>query len=496
MSATTADFVEVHKEFVLPVSTQPWALGYISLVVGGMNFGSAGDAFRIDDFQAWAEVADPRTLYLRDARMQEVSAYPLVLEDPASPFGTGGSSAAVLRFLAGTPAAEGSVLVERRNKGAGLDPALDLQGRLINLGAGLLATTADQLKPRIQGAIATGAVFQLLQEWTGSSGSIRIYGNFLGRFYLTSNARLDTGGLWNRDDPAMRSTRFSTDAFFASRLVMAQSEVAVGNPFNEGQWTTFCEIQGAEPTTVANPKFEPIIELKDAGGNRRVLVDHLGLPAGRIVRIAQNWMQDVAADPEGWFKTTGGGGAVNYQQDTAVLASYCVEVQTLTAGDFARSATTNKVAFPNAAKVHVLEWEAYFNQNATDTGMQILMGFISLIAPLSQAVFAKISGSNFWQINHRNNAGPPTTVALGSSPANGTRDRFRIEIHGSSMPGGARVLWYLNGVLVHEATTNLPDNTMGFTFQADRIAGGPSTTELRIGPVYYTTNRVQSDDAL
>jgi hypothetical protein len=245
MSATTADFVEVHKEFVLPVSTQPWALGYISLVVGGMNFGSAGDAFRIDDFQAWAEVADPRTLYLRDARMQEVSAYPLVLEDPASPFGTGGSSAAVLRYLATAPAGEGTLFVERRNKGAGLDPAIDFRGRLLGLGQGLVANETDALKSRITSpyGVVAGIDYTLLWESGPISGTVsvlRIYVASSGHLWITVNARWGspTANSWNKDASTAKALALQFgDSSLPTSSVSALLNVLARDPALTSAWT-------------------------------------------------------------------------------------------------------------------------------------------------------------------------------------------------------------------------------------------------------------------
>jgi hypothetical protein len=84
-SSVTGGYV-LHEALIEVPSGTDLALSRVSLHVNAMNVGSTGDALRVDDFQVWLETTDvTKRNQEKSERMSEVSAYPLVLDDPVDP---------------------------------------------------------------------------------------------------------------------------------------------------------------------------------------------------------------------------------------------------------------------------------------------------------------------------------------------------------------------------------------------------------------------------
>jgi len=134
-------------------------------------------------------------------------------------------------FDASTPASEGTLSIKQGNPSL-KPPALELLGRLLNLGGGLAGSLADGIKARIQADAASGVTeyTPMYEIDVSGQGSVRIYARDDGSFVITVNARWD-GSLWNQD-VAADSARFDVKTSGAELL----HKTSAAN-WADGSWT-------------------------------------------------------------------------------------------------------------------------------------------------------------------------------------------------------------------------------------------------------------------
>jgi hypothetical protein len=166
----------------------------------------------IDNIDVLVEPADPTYPYPFDLTFRRALAgTALSLSDKTTNFA---GLAAGLRFDQSTPSGEGRVLVEPYNS-ANLPPALQLLGRIYKLGAGLLNTDANSLKPRISWDNGESVQRTLLWEAAGDAAGIpalRQYVSSGGYAELTANAMFD-GTNWVKDQNGQEAFKFSLSKF-------------------------------------------------------------------------------------------------------------------------------------------------------------------------------------------------------------------------------------------------------------------------------------------
>ncbi len=124
---------------------------------------------------------------------------------------------------------------------------------------------------------------------SGSLPGFRIYSTPVGAFFITLNASFN-GTTWSKD----------TNGYIAVLLSISggASNGAFGlyGRVSDTAWTTWTEIAEfsvPQITTGSNQKFDPILALFDAAGNRRIAFDHLGL-AGKQV---SEWHEEFTYEP-------------------------------------------------------------------------------------------------------------------------------------------------------------------------------------------------------
>lgn len=162
----------------------------------GAIFAANGDALLLDDVQVWLEAPsdDPTQwpIWTSGITIGKQNQSTLGLADLA----------AHLDFDRTTPATEGSLIVERRDRldDTLLPPALALMGRLfLGQAASLLPTDAVALLARISAPVSTAAGVERTLLWESSSlVPLRMYGTATGGFEFTNNARWD-GTRWTKD---------------------------------------------------------------------------------------------------------------------------------------------------------------------------------------------------------------------------------------------------------------------------------------------------------
>lgn len=234
LSTTDGAYRTVDQTIAVPSGKR--FLKTVALEVAAVTSGSTGVALLVDNLQVYVETPTGQTPAVDTMRLQARTMDAIVLEDPATY--ALGALAALLRFDKSTPSGEGQVVLERKDQvSASLPPALQLFGRILSLGANLIGSEANALKPRVDAPVATGANINYTLLWqsvpSGLKG-IRIYAGDLDNatvtqpgILITVNASFD-GTNWNKDVNATESMAVylnalssSTDGFF--RLLVQSS---------------------------------------------------------------------------------------------------------------------------------------------------------------------------------------------------------------------------------------------------------------------------------
>jgi len=194
---------------------------------------SVGTFAYIDSIEINVESADPQLPYPFDQRFRQrvgASSIQLIGED-----GNFSDISADISFNPEIPSGEGSISVSSVNPSS-LPPALELAGRMIELGSQLLATGANALKARISAEQADSGVSTYTLMWetfkSGVQGS-RTYVKHDGTLINTGNARWN-GTNWVKDVNTVEAsmTEFGTDGTWSIFVQGAGIDV-----WADGAWT-------------------------------------------------------------------------------------------------------------------------------------------------------------------------------------------------------------------------------------------------------------------
>lgn len=486
-------YSSLDRLIVVPSATT--ILHEVEILLTGVSFASAASALRFDAVQVWSEVPNARSLYAQEnrAKSQEITDL-LVLAD-ADIATTAG---AALRHDSASPSGEGSVKLLRRDLDSALvHPALDLKGRLIGVGDSMIATIANAEKPRIEAAVSVATTYTLMWE-SEPSGSVnyRKYVSSTGEFVETTNARWsESAGYWYPDDNG-------EDAFIASYTptgrLLGHMPAGPAQWF-PGNWRMLQKSNVPVATTLANQSFAPLLEVADANNRNRVIVDHNGFRGGRVSEIRQDWLTYLGADPEDWVSGASGTGSVGFAYDQNFGRVSTLRLSTLASGDAANmySGTRGFASMTYGVeqwRIWTLEWSMYLSDL---TDMQVLAGFRKSIAPLPQSYFLfNPATDSHWGCLTSDDGGPADIYYTSVTPSTSTPQRFRIELYGANTPGGARVLYYIDGAVVYEMTNaaKMPDYGMYIWFALSQTSTG--ARDANIGPVRCTYNWNEYDDHL
>jgi len=246
---------------------------------------------------------------------------------------------------------------------------------------------------------------------------------------------------------------------------------------------------------VAN--LTPQADALDLDGNRRWILDHNGLPSGRVSELREEWILPSASYAAGvktedgrWLVTADGAGTVQPITPDATGPHRSVSVSPAgLLGDKA-TATTSVVAWHYSADgLLVLSWEARLVGSINDlivamglsdnAYMQLGGNYARLIAT-SPGGGAPM-GSWFAQSQHDADVDPQQSTDTAVVPSTSLQ-RFRIEIRGANLSGGAAVKFYINNTLKASHATRVPTNGPLFVgFSVERVENGANT--LNVGPV-------------
>ncbi|MHC4929403.1 MAG: hypothetical protein ACYTFU_06960, partial [Planctomycetota bacterium] len=188
----------------------------------------------IDSLRVLVEPRAADEAHVFDQRFrQRESISGLRISDAAGNFA---DPSADISFDKDTPSGEGKVSILPANP-VDEPPALELAGRMIDLGSQLLATGVNALKARVTAEPALSGVSTYTLMWesqsTGVQGSRR-YVKWDGTLVNTGNARWD-GANWNKDVGGVEASRVDFGATDGSSRILAQGTGV--DVWSDGAWT-------------------------------------------------------------------------------------------------------------------------------------------------------------------------------------------------------------------------------------------------------------------
>jgi hypothetical protein len=506
LSSTDSSYRNITQSVSVPSGVAILKSVYIK--ANALNFGATtGVNLLIDDLQIVLNTTGLQTPGVDIERLQARNVGATVFEDNSS--FVAGNIAALAHYLLASPSGEGTLFIERKDKtydSSHLPPAVTIYGRLLQLGAQLLATSANSYKARIDTPYSSS--FDYLLVWqslpvTGSNCGMRLYASSSAVF-MTNNASWN-GSDWDKDVTGTTATMWEFGQGFISQFAMVAD-----SPWTT--WTPITKTSVAQATTTTTPVFTPLLQGFDASGNTRVVADHLGLPSSYYTDYSENWALlptssiSTSTVIGKWTFTSTGSGNIQQGNDVNVAsaAGYYGLAQSFTISDTSFSEAATAALFradgasnwPGLNQILMAEWETQSSLTGSSNGLAVSQGFLS--SSRTQSVNFNYSGavSANWELIISN--GSSSTVVNTGVAISSTPQRMRLECYGGNHPGGQRYLAYINGVLVAQVlnsagtspTTNLQ---MQFATSASGITASGSVT---VGPVTCYLQRFVNDDAL
>jgi hypothetical protein len=385
--------------------------------------------------------------------------------------------------------------------------ALQSFAAALTAGANLLGSAANARTSRVSTPYSSAFAYTLLWQSfpdSGTHAAIRIYANQTGQLYITFNASYD-GANWNKDLAGSN----------ASLWVLRDGHVEQFGMVSDTAWATWTQILKTsipQATTTTNNAFEPLLEVFDSSANRRVALDHNGFSGGRISVVREEWLDipstSIANNTviRNWtFQTSDSAKAKNYRAYFSSASSGFFglrqqftdgTVQAVHAFSTALFSCTG-TTFPQPNIVIAMEWETDASSVHSDGGDTFcFQGLADGPSSSNQTAFYTSASNANWHFLTSHISGFGTTDINTGVAVSGTQ-RMRIEAYGANAPGGNRILAYINGTLVAQSTTNLPQTPdIGMLFEMSRTIGTGGALNVYISPVLLQYKRLLSDDAL
>jgi hypothetical protein len=462
------------------------------------TYAGTGPCIRLDDVQAWAQVDGANWLDVQDSRVRETAVGDMFL-GAANSFG---NNSAKLSF-------DGALInIDRRDGLQTLPPpALAINGRQY---------TSQRYTLLFQSAIPLPD-----PPYTGLTMYYRKYvSSFNFSVVETVNASFDNGTLnWSKDvtfamlGSAIGATKHEI-SYRGVKVYGRSGSVADDAPWTETGWKEYVSTAVPEAATTVNSdtpsvdnlNFAPIVQVRDVSGRQRTVVDHNGFTISRVSEIRQEWLRNDGSAPEGWLQAPGLGGTINY--DAAGHGLRLVVPSVLNA--YAGIKTTRPDLVQEGSQyINVMEWDNSLSIAASFDQCNVFMGWGRAVVNGSADSFIHIgkdSAAANWKLYTHEYTGGPVNYISGATAvvdtgvaANALATRFRLEWHGSSAVGGARVLAYINGALKAQVLTagSIPASSLGVALEIKRVSTSTGTDKnIQPGPIVLKHNRFQSDDAL
>lgn len=212
ITSLDASYQTVTAFFTVPANMTVW--NYASVQLAAADYASSGDMLRIGTFFALLQPESQLDqLASWDERWRDTNVTSLTLNDPTS---TSYSDIGVtVKFSQNNPnTTEGQLQISRKDGLASDPPAISHPGRIVGLGSGLLGSSADSYKARIEADGSAAVDLTLIFQSNSNSGLIyRKYTTQISTIIETWNASWN-GTVWNYDNASDQATckRFSNAA--------------------------------------------------------------------------------------------------------------------------------------------------------------------------------------------------------------------------------------------------------------------------------------------
>lgn len=457
ISATDPSFEEMTGIVTVPATAR--VLKSVQIVLDA-TYAGTGPCVRIDDVQAWAQVDGANWLDVQDGRARESAAGEMFI-GAANSFA---NASAKLSF-------DGArVVLDRRDEDLSLSPpAISIQAR------------------------TTGSIEYtlLLQSIPAGGRGYRKYMSATGRMLDVVNASYDNAtNLWTKDVNGFTAFRQEArETGFSSYSRVSDTAWA------DASWIEHLTTSNPEVTTIANPKFAPLLMTRGPTGDRRVALDHLGLRAGRVTEMLQTWLPPMLAS---WTVGIAGTATATTIYSDANIPGPARQLFVNANADRVTNYGWQVLQGPlYSNQVHVLEFELSGPDLLGTPGLVFQAGFIhdETAEPSGEDYikFYKSSANANWMFQTQGTTSQSTNTGVAAGAA---LNKFRIEAYGPGCPGGTRALGFIDGVLVAEHASNLPANDLAPIVVFLKATAVLTNKSVVISPVRYTSARYLADDAL
>lgn len=206
--------------------------------------------------------------------------------------------------------------------------------------------------------------------------------------------------------------------------------------------------------------------VKDANGNVRGLVDHLGyFGGGHVSYLDEVWDYTFSASSTAtplannprWAVVIASPGTIASSNPTTTYDSPFVTIAPLTGANQVLETAMPLVYYPTTSLSFMAEADVGTNLSGSFY-FGLLSNGVTLFGGNPSARFRATGIGNNWQCETCN--GTTTTTVDSGVAASPTSDpsgaRLRIELHGSGSPYGSKARFFINGAKVAEITATLP----------------------------------------
>jgi hypothetical protein len=191
------------------------------------------------------------------------------------------------------------------------------------------------------------------------------------------------------------------------------------------------------------------------------------------------------------------GGTIANQDDVSIHETRVVRIATTAAVNSAGIILTEGGFLGTDDRIVVAEWDASVSSTGADV-FAFQMGFQA--SGQAETLLSKNSGSNALLATTRASAGSiESDIATGFTMIQNTKHRFRIECHGANMPGGARTLYFADGVLIYESALVMKGAPTAAPWRVLAVNASGAASGARVfkhGPLRIVFNREKSMDLL
>lgn len=388
---------------------------------------------------------------------------------------------------------------DRVNVGANLLNALGFATlqNAISVGATLLGSVADAEVARVTSpaSVFAGVEYTLLWESVpAGSGGFRLYASATGGVSLAVNA------IWNNSSNTWSKDR-NLDKATLLKLVAGEFSIfykkTVTATWDDSLWTSSLvenaiRLSSDEAVGVTSKSRA---WWNDEDGNRMFNLDRLGFPVNTISRFVEHWYEIAAGAIVGINELPkwdfGVGGAADLKGGTLSTAYRSPHIVLYTTGVisdnmFIQAKTPSVMFTANSVIVASFQVSCQANNISAKFG---------LIAATNDRAWLNVKSATpdnevLFYSETVNGANTSTRLATTESAFTGGFNNWRIELHGSNTPGGARVVFLANGVIQNIHTTNLPDVNSLLKPYVDIFQVGThgSAEEVELGKVEVVSN--------